>query len=64
MNSKELNKDSHLKKLLSLKPEVSLLGPNWDSQTELFTKEGNIPYNLVLNCSFEKLDLTHLENLK
>ena len=60
MTQKELNKE-HLKKLLSLKPEVTLLGPDWDPQTNLFPKEKNILYDLVLNCSFEKIGSSQIE---
>ena len=63
MNQKELNKEQ-LKKLLSLKPEVTLLGPDWDSQTNLFPKEKKTPYDLVLNCSFQKIDSSQIEALR
>ena len=56
MNAKDFNKTTRVKKFLSLKPEITILGPEWDSQTELFNEEKDIPYDIILNCSFEKWD--------
>lgn len=56
MTSKDFNKTARLKKFFSLKPEITILGPEWGSQTELFQEEKDIPYDIILNCSFEKWD--------
>lgn len=56
MTSKDFNKTSRVKKFFSLKPEITILGPEWGSQTDLFKEEKDIPYDIILNCSFEKWD--------
>lgn len=56
MTSKDFNKTGRVKKFLSLKPEITILGPEWDSQTELFSEKKDISYDIVLNCSFKKWD--------
>ena len=65
MTNKEFNKTSRVKKFLSLKPEITILGPEWDSQTELFSEKKDIAYNIVLNCSFKKWDeIKQFKNLQ